>query len=202
MREHGLMLPHSWFRLAGVRSNDLSYVELEFRHTARRPAAFWVLSGSSVQHLADPVGQLGDRPRLVEEREAGVEGGVLSYVSRRVAAREEKGNLFPLSPQALVQRAAAESRHHHVGEDERHVSLVGVEDAQRLFAVLGEEDAIAEPLEHPLGGPADRLLIVGDEDRLAAAGRRGKRRRGGALRCRRGGRGEVKLDRRALAQLA
>ncbi len=67
------------------------------------------------------------------------------------------------------EAAAVEVGHGHVGQQERDGLLVLREDGERLAAVAGQQHAVAVRFEDHARGLADRLLIVDDEDLLAAS---------------------------------
>ncbi len=60
-------------------------------------------------------------------------------------------------------------RHHHVEEDQADVRFVIREQPQRLGAVARRDHAVAGPRQLPDGELADRRLVLGDQNQLAAA---------------------------------
>ncbi len=86
-------------------------------------------------------------------------------VSRHVENAERR-----TAPARLVgELRSLQSRHHDVGEEQLDLADVGVEHLEGARTILGEQHLMAVAGENTAHDVTDRVIVLGDQDRLAAA---------------------------------
>ena len=134
----------------------------------------------AAEQVADPLEQGAGVERLVDEGDAA--GGRPEVHRRRlvaVAGHEEDVQAGAHRHRAPGEVVAAHAGHDDVAEQQVDVVAAVVEQLQRLGSAAGRRHRVAGAGEDPLGDAAHGRVVLGDQDRLAAAGG------GGAGRLRR-----------------
>lgn len=111
-----------------------------------------------------------------------------------VTGHEENAQPGPNRRELGDELGTAHLRHHDVGQDEVESALVLAGERERLTAVARLENGVAALDENAPRERADRVLVLGEQDRLGSTGRARWRRR---LRKRCGGVREQDRERRA-----
>ena len=96
---------------------------------------------------------------------------------------------------ALGDLLAEHLRHHDVGQQQVDRAVVLGGELERLGAAAGGQHRVAVVVEDPARDLEHRRLVLDDEDRLAAAARRGSRRSSPAAS------GTARVGRRAAARV-
>src|SRR2546430_16982561 len=119
-----------------------------------------------IKDRANPTQQIRRHPRLVHQRQRGVEAPPAVRV--RVAAREQEGDGYALTPGGVVQGTPAEAWHHQVRKDEPHTRGLP-QRFERLEPIRRRDDLVAGVLENPLGRAPQLIVVFDHEHRFGAA---------------------------------
>ena len=77
---------------------------------------------------------------------------------------EERRQSRPALPDAVADLGAAQPGHHDVGQQQVERALIGVQDGQRVVAVLGLEHRIAFELEQEPDDVPDHRVVLDEQD--------------------------------------
>src|SRR5262245_41831181 len=149
----------------------------------RRISAFyqesWLFAGLAlpevIQRFTDDLRQLIRAERLADEAH-NVFVIALIEVLRGVAACQEDAHLRVDLQKMLQGIVAGQPWHGQVQDEQAKVALSLLLDVGRFDAVLGPQDPVAVAFEDGAAERSDHWFIVGEQDRLMAAARRGANR--------------------------
>jgi hypothetical protein len=128
------------------------------------------------------VGERRRRERFLQHSMAALEQPPAQNLVVRIAGHEKHFGLWTGRDQALRDESASHLGHHDVAQEQVDHTAIVRRESQGVLPVDRLQHGVALCLEHAVGQPANAVLVLDQQDRLAM--RRTRATLGARLRCR------------------